>query len=150
MLVIEVRSRVVGAGSGDGLGSIFFNSGSERFTVRALILRAVEEQVRDLNARKELTRLEAERRFARQYQTESEIASLRERTGRDAFGAGRKPRRIELAAAQRHALEAFTSQRCLVFVGDRQVHDLDEEVDLRSDSKIQFVRVLPLRGGSSG
>ena len=143
---IEVESRVVGAPRDGGIGSVFFEAASH-MTVRELITRTVEEQVRDLNARRELTHRELERRFARQYLTENEILELREDDGRAAPNVKSKSKAIDAKRAQVQAIEAFSAGRCIVFVGEEQKTDLDEEVLLGSATRVQFMRVLPLRGG---
>lgn len=128
--------------------NVFFTVGTERLTVRNLILRTVDEQVRDLNARQELSHQEILKRFARQYQTEDEIRALRNETGRAAFPArATKARIIDIERAKKQALEAFTSGRCVVFVGDEQMNSLDQTIELRTATKVQFLRVLPLQGG---
>ena len=147
MAVVEVRSQVVGPSQGDGLHNVFFHAGSERLTVRTIIMRAVEEQVRDLMARKELTHQQALRTFARQYQTEAEIRALRDEEGRSKVPDTARPAQIEVGRAQRQALEAFEAGRCLVFVGERQMESLNQEVDLKAATPVQFLRVLPLQGG---
>jgi hypothetical protein len=149
MAMVEVRSRVLGPGQGDGMRNVFFDSGSERLTVRTIILRAVEEQVRDLSARKELTHQQALRMFGRQYQTEDEIRALREEEGRASVPNISPPNPIDLTHAQRHALDAFAAGRCLVFVGERQMESLDQEVELKVSTSVQFLRVLPLQGGGA-
>lgn len=146
--MVEVRSRVLGPSHGDGMRSVFFDSGSERLTVRTIILRAVVEQVRDLSARKELTHQQALRMFARQYQTEDDIRALREEEGRASVPNTSPPAPIDLSRAQRHALDAFDAGRCLVFVGERQMDSLHQEVELKASTSVQFLRVLPLQGGS--
>jgi hypothetical protein len=45
------------------------------------------------------------------------------------------------------AIEAFTHNGFFVLVGDRQVDDLDEELDLDEASDVAFVRLVPLAGG---
>jgi hypothetical protein len=148
MATIEVESRVLGARRDDGMRNVFFDVGSERLTVRTLVLRTVNEQVRDLNARQELSHQEIQRRFARQYQTEDEIRALRNETGRAVFLTGStKARTIDVERAQKQALEAFTSGRCVVFVGDEQMSSLDQTIELSAATKVQFLRVLPLQGG---
>lgn len=149
MATIEVESRVLGARRENVLRNVFFDPGVERLTIRAILLRAVEEQVRDLNARQELSRNEALRQLARQYQTEEEILALREEKGRAAYpDRERKARPIDLERAQKHALDAVKAGRCVVFVGDRQAESLDEEVEVGGATKVQFLRILPLRGGT--
>jgi hypothetical protein len=45
------------------------------------------------------------------------------------------------------AIEAFGRNGFFVLVGDRQVTDLDEELELAADSDIRFVRLVQLVGG---
>lgn len=45
------------------------------------------------------------------------------------------------------ALAAFERNGFLVLVGERQVEDLDERLDLRSDPEVTFLRLVPLAGG---
>jgi len=144
---VEVESKVLGAPRGSGLRNVFFDAGPQ-ITVRELIQRAVAEQVRDLNARSELAHQEQLRRFARQYLTEEEILALRQDEGRAALIDPRsKSRQITVEESQAQALEAFTAGRCVVFVDDEQMTELDQQVVLGPAAKVQFLRVLPLRGG---
>lgn len=148
MPVIEVESRVVGPGGGEGLDSVFFEHPADRVTVRTIILRAVEEQLRDLTVRRKLHRQEALRQIALQYETEAEILERRE-----AEGHARSPVRpppgpaIDLGRAQQRALRTFEVGRCLVFVGDRQMVRLDQKVEVAAGTRVRFIRLLPLRGG---
>lgn len=147
MTMVEVRSRVLGPGQNDGMRSVFFDPGSERLTVRSIILRAVEEQVRDLSARKELTHQQALRTFARQYQTADDIRRLREEEGKASVPSTAAPAPIDVGRAQQQALEAFEARRCLVFVDNREMESLDQEVNLAASTSVQFLRVVPLQGG---
>ncbi|MCW6010107.1 hypothetical protein K1W54_37010 [Micromonospora sp. CPCC 205371] len=45
------------------------------------------------------------------------------------------------------AVAAFARNGFFVFVGDRQVDDLDEELSLDEASDVAFVRLVPLVGG---
>ena len=45
------------------------------------------------------------------------------------------------------ACSSFGRNGFLVLVDGRQVTELDERIDLRSDSEIQFVKLVPLVGG---
>jgi hypothetical protein len=61
----------------------------------------------------------------------------------------RMPRRqrIDWERQADAALTAFTGNGFLVFVGDRQVDDLDERLHLDEASNVSFVRLVPLVGG---
>ncbi len=45
------------------------------------------------------------------------------------------------------ALDACRARRCLVIVDGEPVEDLGQEVVLRPDSRVQFLRLVPLQGG---
>jgi len=45
------------------------------------------------------------------------------------------------------ALTAFARNGFVVLVGDRQVEELDEVVELRRDTEVTFLRLVPLVGG---
>jgi hypothetical protein len=45
------------------------------------------------------------------------------------------------------ALDAFLSGRVVMFVGDKQVHELDEMVMITERIKVKFLRITPLVGG---
>lgn len=59
----------------------------------------------------------------------------------------KKPRRIDWEAQAAVAVEAFTLNGYFILVGDRQVTDLDEVIDLATDPHVAFVKLIPLAGG---
>ena len=56
-------------------------------------------------------------------------------------------RRIDWEEQADVALQAFRQNGFFVLVGDRQVDDLDAELDLSTASDVAFVRLVPLVGG---
>lgn len=56
-------------------------------------------------------------------------------------------RRMRREADRERALKAFTANGLVVLVGDRQLTELDEEVDLTADTEVTFLRLIPLVGG---
>lgn len=58
-----------------------------------------------------------------------------------------QPRRLDWEEQARVAEEAFMRNGFFVLVGERQVEELDEELDLTADTEIRFVRLTPLVGG---
>lgn len=56
-------------------------------------------------------------------------------------------RRIDWERQADVAVRAFTANGFFMLVDNRQVSDLDELIDLRSASKISFVRLVQLVGG---
>jgi hypothetical protein len=64
------------------------------------------------------------------------------------LGAGRPAReRLDWEEHFTLALQAFQANRFLLLVDDRQVTDLTEVVELRHDSTITFLKLVPLVGG---
>ena len=59
----------------------------------------------------------------------------------------RVPRTLDWRAQADAALSAFGRNGFFVFVGDRQVEDLDEELTLAEADVVSFVRLVPLAGG---
>jgi len=133
--MVEIEACIVG-GSGDrGLGSVFLSPAQRDATASELIKLGVDEQIRELLAKRRLSTSEAIRALRRQYQTTGSLASLPEETRLDA------PRETG------RALAAFTAGTCLLFVNGEQVHDLAQQVTLEADTKVQFLRLVPLAGG---
>jgi hypothetical protein len=58
-----------------------------------------------------------------------------------------RPRRLNWEKQAQVAEEAFMRNGFFVLVGDRQVDDLDEELELNADTEIRFLRLTPLVGG---
>jgi hypothetical protein len=59
----------------------------------------------------------------------------------------RAPRRLDWEAQYERAVEAFGRRVYLVLVNDRQVTDLDAQVDLHAGSEVTFLKLVPLVGG---
>ncbi|MEV6397815.1 hypothetical protein AB0M39_24090 [Streptomyces sp. NPDC051907] len=53
----------------------------------------------------------------------------------------------EAGRAYEHALAAFGRNGFLVLVGDRQIAELDQEVELADAAEVAFLRLVPLAGG---
>ncbi len=107
----------------------------ERVTVRELIRGRVYQEVTEYNAR-------ASGHFRGLVQpTEAEVLLN---------GNGyklREGRRIDWEAQYEKAVRAFQGNGFLLLVDDRQVTELDEVVELRHDSTVSFLRLVPLVGG---
>lgn len=58
-----------------------------------------------------------------------------------------QPRRIDWQQQADRAIQAFQRNGFFVLVDDRQVTELDEPLDLTTDSDIRFVRLVQLVGG---
>ena len=58
-----------------------------------------------------------------------------------------KPRQVDPQAQFEKAVEAFEGNGFLVLVDDRQVEALDDEIALRPETDISFLKLVPLVGG---
>jgi hypothetical protein len=58
-----------------------------------------------------------------------------------------RPRRIDAEQQYELAVQAFTRNGFVVLVGDRQVEELDDVVDLHRDTDVTFLRLVALVGG---
>ncbi len=58
-----------------------------------------------------------------------------------------RPRQIDPQAQYEKALEAFRSNGFIMLVDDRQVGSLDEKISLRPETKVNFLKLVPLVGG---
>ncbi|GGM25587.1 hypothetical protein GCM10011608_08080 [Micromonospora sonchi] len=106
----------------------------ERLTLRELIRRRIHQEVAEHNAA-----TPAPRRLLVQ-------PTSIERT-LNGEPAERSHRRVDAQRQVALAEEAFTRNGFVVLVGDRQVEELDDEVDLRRDTEVTFLKLVPLVGG---
>ncbi len=58
-----------------------------------------------------------------------------------------RSRRLDWETQAHTAIQSFERNGFFVFVGDRQVDDLDEELALADTCVVSFVRLVPLVGG---
>jgi hypothetical protein len=59
----------------------------------------------------------------------------------------REKRKIDWEEQYRKALASFAANGFFVLVDDHQVEDLDTVVELRYDTRVTFVKLVPLVGG---
>jgi hypothetical protein len=71
----------------------------------------------------------------RQYQITGALSSLPDKSRLDA------DREAESAPA------AFKAGTCLLFINGEQIHELERRIELGVDTKVQFLRLIPLAGG---
>ncbi|MBQ1049839.1 hypothetical protein KBX50_15365 [Micromonospora sp. C51] len=106
----------------------------ERLTLRELIRRRIHQEVAEHNAASP----EPRRLLVQPTSTERALNGDR----------GEQPRRrvdpqLQIALAE----QAFRGNGFVVLVGDRQIEELDDEVDLRRDTEVTFLKLVPLVGG---
>ena len=110
----------------------------ETITVRELIRSRVYQEVSDYNLRQ---RTNAGTTF-RGLVTPSDA----EKTLNGAMKL-RKPREVDWKDQFEKACEAFERNGFFVLVDDKQAESLDETVTLRHDTRVSFVKLVPLVGG---
>ncbi|MEU5987753.1 hypothetical protein ABZ806_02115 [Spirillospora sp. NPDC047418] len=105
----------------------------ERMTVRELIRLRVREEVARHNARPS----DRFNGLVRPDDAEAELNGYRLR----------EPRRIDWERQAEIAEKAFLANGFFVLAGDRQVEDLDEQIDLTTDPDLVFIKLVALAGG---
>ena len=107
---------------------------TERMTVRELIRARIYQEVRDYNNQKE----------------PEYFRGLVEPTDAERVLNGYKlkaKRKIDWEEQFRRATDAFHRNGFFVLVGDKQAETLDQEFDVKVDTEVSFVRMVPLVGG---
>ena len=107
---------------------------STRISVRDLIEQRVREEVRRFNDEK------AEKLFAGLVQPRDAEQQL------NGFRL-KKMRQIDADAQVKIALEAFENNGFFLLVDDRQVESLDEEFGVSENTKVTFMKLIPVVGG---
>ena len=106
---------------------------AERITVRDLIRQRVWHEVEAYNRSKPATF----RGLVQPTDSERTLNGYRLK----------QPRAIDAATQLAKALDAFQGNQIIMFVDDRQVESLDEEITLRPNTRVSFLRLTPLVGG---
>lgn len=129
MAVVTVRDETT---RGETTGELSLEFLTERVTAREIIRSRIYQEVTEHNARQA-----------------GRFKGLVQPRGADQTGGGstRSARRIDWAAQYDAALDAFTRNRFLLLIDNAQVTDLDAEIELRHDTCVSFLRLVPLIGG---
>jgi hypothetical protein len=106
---------------------------TERITVRDLIRARVYGEVRDYNLRQP----EYFRGLVQPTDAERTLNGFKVRQGR----------RIDPKRQFENAIASFYRNGFLVLVNDRQVDELEEEIEVRPDTTVTFLKLVPLVGG---
>ncbi|MFJ6368996.1 hypothetical protein ACIQK5_12575 [Streptomyces virginiae] len=130
MGMVTFVDETIAGGRSEGWG---LDMVEERLTLRELIRRRIFQEVAEYHAERPevfhgLVRLEGAERALNGY-------------------ALRTPRRIDPRKQAELALAAFERNGFLVLVGDRQILDLDEEMDLPFGVEVTFLKLVALVGG---
>jgi hypothetical protein len=119
--------------TGETLLELTLSVSAERITVRDLIRQRVSHEVEEYNQRKPDTF----RGLVQPTDSERTLNGYRLK----------QPRAIDAATQLAKALDAFQGNQIIVLVDDRQVESLDEEITLRPNTRVSFLRLTPLVGG---
>ena len=110
----------------------------ETITVRELIRSRVYQEVQDHNRR-----LDSAAPFKGLVTPRDEERALNAK----ADGKPRRSREIDWRRQFDVACDAFERNGFFILVDDKQAESLDEQIALRRDTKVSFVRLTPLVGG---
>jgi hypothetical protein len=119
--------------TGETLLELTLNVPAERITVRDLIRQRVRHEVEEYNRRKPDTF----RGLVQPTDSERTLNGYRLK----------QPRAIDAATQLAKAIDAFERNQIIMLVDDRQVESLDEEIALRPNTRVSFLRLTPLVGG---
>jgi hypothetical protein len=105
---------------------------SERISVRDLIKKRVQAEIERRNQ-----------------VAKGEFTSPVQPTETEAALNGNKLRQPKMDPDQQYqnAIKAFQSNGFLLFVGDRQITELESQIVVTDDTKVQFLKLIPLIGG---
>lgn len=106
---------------------------TERMTVRELIRARIYQEVQDYNTREP----EYFRGLVEPTQAERTLNGYRLR----------ERRQLDWQEQFQRAVEAFERNGFFVLVGHRQAERLDEEFEVKVDTEVSFVKLVPLVGG---
>lgn len=119
-------------GSDDGEG-FTLDVPTERISLRELIRTRVYLEVRDYNLRQP----EFFRGLVQPTDAERTLNGFKVRPGR----------RIDPERQFERAVESFYRNGFLILVNDRQIVELDKEIEIRPDTTVVFLKLVPLVGG---
>jgi hypothetical protein len=106
---------------------------TERMTVREVIRSRIYQEVQDYNQRQP----EVFRGLVQPTDAEQTLNGFKVPKGKT----------IDWQEQYGKALEAFARHRFLVLVSDRQADGLDDEFEVKADTEVSFVKLVPLVGG---
>jgi hypothetical protein len=130
MATVTVVDELLPGGKDEALTLEFLD---ERVTVREVIRSRVYQEVTEYNAR-----------------MPDHFRGLVQPTDAERVLNGfrlRQRRKIDWQEQYRRAIEAFQRNGFLILVDDKQVDELDQVVDLKHNSTVTFLKLVPLVGG---
>ena len=119
--------------TGETLLELTLSVSAERITVRDLIRQRVWHEVEAYNRSKPATF----RGLVQPTDSERTLNGYRLT----------QPRPLDANTQLAKAIDAFQGNQIIMLVDDRQVESLDEEITLRPNTRVSFLRLTPLVGG---
>ncbi|BDI28225.1 hypothetical protein CCAX7_002760 [Capsulimonas corticalis] len=119
--------------SGERTPSLSLDLMSSTITLRELIRRRVYEEVQDYNA----STPEYFQGFVQPTDAERALNGYRVK----------ERRRIDWETQYNRAIQSFLGNGFFVLIDDRQIEDLDTEIQLKLKTQVSFVKLVPLVGG---
>jgi len=108
------------------------------YTVREFILAVVETGVREYNERMESPEL-------LRYLTKEEIED-KAQAGKIDFGVNYGEKKAQLSEAQDNAIQCFEDGIYRIFMNEKPLENLEEEIPITEESVFTFVRLTMLAG----
>ena len=118
---------------GEKIGEFVMDLLTERISVRELIRSRVYQEVQDYN----LKAPEYFRGLVQPADAEKTLNCIKIKKGRQ----------LDWRKQFGVALEAFEANRILILVNERQAESLDEEIVVEPETRVSFLRLVPLVGG---
>jgi hypothetical protein len=119
---------------GEILQEVTLTLASTRVSAREIIERRVRMEVQTFNEQQDQ---QVFRGLVQPTDTERELNGYRLK----------KPRQIDADEQIQRAIEAFESNRFFMLVGDRQIESLDDLIGIARDTRVSFLKLVPLLGG---
>ena len=119
---------------GEILQEVTLTLASTRVSAREIIERRVRMEVQTFNEQQDQQVFQG---LVQPTDTERELNGYRLK----------KPRKIDVDEQIKRAIEAFESNRFFMLVGDRQVESLDDLIGIGRDTRVSFLKLVPLVGG---
>jgi hypothetical protein len=131
--MLKIRDETTFSLGGDEDRDFTLDVLKSRISVRELIRARVANEVRDYN----LSQPEYFRGLVQPTDAEKSL---------NGFKIG-KGRRIDPEKQVELAIKAFYSNGFILLVNDRQVDELEDEIEIRPDTTVTFLKLVPLVGG---
>lgn len=150
-LCLPIQSYALrGAESEEMVPTVQLNLDSERISVAELIRRTLIEQLSELTVKGMLDAVMARDRIARQYLTAAEIAEQAQSGSvRGPLAPDKAPvaPQFDVDHEVEKAWRGFERRAFRLVVDGQMPTGLEDQLSLRPDSKIAFMRLTPLVGG---